>query len=131
MKPFFVHGVGLEPEDFYVMAHAPAARANAVGDGKGRETGVVSALDLLLYGNTACRLTTRSRPECLNCSGPRLEPERLAQPVDRAERLPIARCATHCCLANVVPSCRISRWDTGTQTAVRPSVRSINCSSRW
>ena len=48
-----VHGVGLEPEDFYEMAHAPAARANGVGDGKGAKLVWSPLSNLLLYGKTA------------------------------------------------------------------------------
>ena len=48
-----VHGVGLEPEDFYEMAHAPAARADGVGDGKGAKLVWSPLSNLLLYGKTA------------------------------------------------------------------------------
>ena len=48
-----VHGVGLEPEDFYEMAHAPAARADGVGDGKGAKLVWSPLSNLLLYGTTA------------------------------------------------------------------------------
>jgi 5-methylthioadenosine/S-adenosylhomocysteine deaminase len=48
-----VHGVGLEPEDFYEMAHAPAARADGIGDGKGAKLVWSPLSNLLLYGKTA------------------------------------------------------------------------------
>jgi 5-methylthioadenosine/S-adenosylhomocysteine deaminase len=47
-----VHGVGLEPEDFYEMAHAPAAPTR-VGDGKGAKLVWSPLSNLLLYGKTA------------------------------------------------------------------------------
>jgi len=48
-----VHGVGLEPEDFYEMAQAPAARADGVGDGRGAKLVWSPLSNLLLYGQTA------------------------------------------------------------------------------
>ncbi len=48
-----VHGVGLEPEDFFEMAHAPAARADGVGDGHGAKLVWSPLSNLLLYGQTA------------------------------------------------------------------------------
>src|SRR5204862_6065820 len=47
-----VHGVGLEPEDFYEMAHAPAARADGIGDGRGAKLVWSPLSNLLLYGKT-------------------------------------------------------------------------------
>jgi 5-methylthioadenosine/S-adenosylhomocysteine deaminase len=47
-----VHGVGLEPEDFSEMAHAPAARADGVGDGRGAKLVWSPLSNLLLYGKT-------------------------------------------------------------------------------
>jgi 5-methylthioadenosine/S-adenosylhomocysteine deaminase len=47
-----VHGVGLEPEDFYEMAHAPAARAGGTGDGRGAKLVWSPLSNLLLYGKT-------------------------------------------------------------------------------
>ena len=48
-----VHGVGLEPEDFSAMAHAPAARADGIGDGLGAKLVWSPLSNLLLYGRTA------------------------------------------------------------------------------
>jgi cytosine/adenosine deaminase-related metal-dependent hydrolase len=48
-----VHGVGLEPEDFHDMAQAPAARADAAGDGRGAKLVWSPLSNLLLYGRTA------------------------------------------------------------------------------
>ena len=48
-----VHGVGLEPEDFFEMAHAPASRADGVGDGHGAKLVWSPLSNLLLYGRTA------------------------------------------------------------------------------
>ena len=79
-----VHGVGLEPEDFYEMAHAPAARANGVGDGKGAKLVWSPLSNLLLYGKTAAVYDALAAG-VLDIARHRLDPERLAQPVDRAE----------------------------------------------
>jgi 5-methylthioadenosine/S-adenosylhomocysteine deaminase len=48
-----VHGVGLEPEDFSEMAHAPAARADGISDGRGAKLVWSPLSNLLLYGRTA------------------------------------------------------------------------------
>ncbi len=48
-----VHGVGLEPEDFDEMAHAPAARDDGAGDGHGAKLVWSPLSNLLLYGKTA------------------------------------------------------------------------------
>ena len=48
-----VHGVGLEPEDFYEMAHAPAARATWRRRWKGAKLVWSPLSNLLLYGKTA------------------------------------------------------------------------------
>jgi len=48
-----VHGVGLEPQDFIEMAHAPAARADGAGDGRGAKLVWSPLSNLLLYGKTA------------------------------------------------------------------------------
>ena len=48
-----VHGVGLEPEDFVEMAHAPAARGDGAGDGRGAKLVWSPLSNLLLYGKTA------------------------------------------------------------------------------
>lgn len=48
-----VHGAGLEPEDFDAMAHAPAARADGSGDGRGAKLVWSPLSNLLLYGKTA------------------------------------------------------------------------------
>ena len=48
-----LHGVGLEPEDFYEMAHAPAARPNGIADGRGAKLVWSPLSNLLLYGKTA------------------------------------------------------------------------------
>jgi 5-methylthioadenosine/S-adenosylhomocysteine deaminase len=47
-----VHGIGLEPEDFYDMAHAPAAGGGA-GDRHGAKLVWSPLSNLLLYGKTA------------------------------------------------------------------------------
>jgi 5-methylthioadenosine/S-adenosylhomocysteine deaminase len=47
-----VHGVGLEPEDFSEMAHAPSARADGTGDGRGAKLVWSPLSNLLLYGKT-------------------------------------------------------------------------------
>ena len=47
-----VHGVGLEPADFAEMAHAPAARADGAGDGRGAKLVWSPLSNLLLYGQT-------------------------------------------------------------------------------
>ena len=47
-----VHGVGLEPEDFYEMARAPAAPDGA-GDGRGAKLVWSPLSNLMLYGQTA------------------------------------------------------------------------------
>ena len=47
-----VHGAGLEPEDFDEMAHAPAARADGIGDGRGAKLVWSPLSNLLLYGKT-------------------------------------------------------------------------------
>jgi cytosine/adenosine deaminase-related metal-dependent hydrolase len=46
-----IHGVGLEPEDFEEMAHAPAA-GDRVGDGRGAKLVWSPLSNLLLYGRT-------------------------------------------------------------------------------
>jgi hypothetical protein len=46
-----VHGVGLEPDDFYEMAHAPAA--HGAGNGKGAKLVWSPLSNLLLCGKTA------------------------------------------------------------------------------
>ena len=48
-----VHGIGLEPEDFDEMAHAPAACADCIGDGRGAKLVWSPLSNLLLYGKTA------------------------------------------------------------------------------
>ena len=48
-----VHGTGLEPEDFDEMAHAPAACADCIGDGRGAKLVWSPLSNLLLYGKTA------------------------------------------------------------------------------
>ena len=48
-----LHGVGLEPEDFVEMAHAPPARADGAGDGRGAKLVWSPLSNLLLYGKTA------------------------------------------------------------------------------
>jgi 5-methylthioadenosine/S-adenosylhomocysteine deaminase len=48
-----VHGVGLEPSDFYEMAHAPVARSDGAGDGRGAKLVWSPLSNLLLYGKTA------------------------------------------------------------------------------
>jgi len=48
-----VHGVGLEPEDFYDMAQAPPARVDGTGDGRGAKLVWSPLSNLLLYGQTA------------------------------------------------------------------------------
>lgn len=48
-----VHGTGLEPEDFDEMAHAPAARSDGTGDGRGAKLVWSPLSNLLLYGKTA------------------------------------------------------------------------------
>jgi 5-methylthioadenosine/S-adenosylhomocysteine deaminase len=48
-----VHGVGLEPDDFFEMAHAPAARADGISDGRGAKLVWSPLSNLLLYGRTA------------------------------------------------------------------------------
>jgi 5-methylthioadenosine/S-adenosylhomocysteine deaminase len=48
-----VHGAGLEPQDFDDMAHAPAARADGSGDGRGAKLVWSPLSNLLLYGRTA------------------------------------------------------------------------------
>ena len=47
------HGAGLEPEDFYEMAGAPAARGDGAGDGRGAKLVWSPLSNLLLYGQTA------------------------------------------------------------------------------
>jgi 5-methylthioadenosine/S-adenosylhomocysteine deaminase len=47
-----VHGAGLEAEDFDEMAHAPAARADGIGDGRGAKLVWSPLSNLLLYGKT-------------------------------------------------------------------------------
>jgi 5-methylthioadenosine/S-adenosylhomocysteine deaminase len=48
-----VHGVGLEPEDFVEMAHAPGARADGATDERGAKLVWSPLSNLLLYGQTA------------------------------------------------------------------------------
>ena len=47
-----IHGVGLEPEDFVEMRHAPAARSDGSGDGRGAKLVWSPLSNLLLYGTT-------------------------------------------------------------------------------
>ncbi|HYE33665.1 MAG TPA: amidohydrolase family protein [Methylomirabilota bacterium] len=47
-----IHGTGLEPEDFSLMAPAPAARQDGAGDGRGAKLVWSPLSNLLLYGKT-------------------------------------------------------------------------------
>ncbi len=47
-----IHGVGLEPEDFVEMRHAPAAHDDGSGDGRGAKLVWSPLSNLLLYGKT-------------------------------------------------------------------------------
>jgi 5-methylthioadenosine/S-adenosylhomocysteine deaminase len=47
-----IHGVGLEPEDFVEMRHAPSPREDGSGDGRGAKLVWSPLSNLLLYGKT-------------------------------------------------------------------------------
>ena len=79
-----VHGVGLEPADFAEMAHAPAARASGAGDGRGAKLVWSPLSNLLLYGQTAAVYDALAAGALVSL-GTDWTPERIGQPVDRAE----------------------------------------------
>jgi hypothetical protein len=52
-----IHGNGLEAEDFAAMRAAPSTRFDGTGDGLGAKLVWSPLSNLLLYGQTASRLT--------------------------------------------------------------------------
>ena len=72
-----VHGIGLEPEDFDEMAHAPAA-GDGVGDGRGAKLVWSPLSNLLLYGKTTAAMM-RSPRACSSRSAP--TGRRVARPI--------------------------------------------------